>query len=244
MARAATGQRSFFAVVRFAKDQRQRKEEEQSHTHAHELLVKVTGSLVGCHRHAQRGEEKGQRLDLKAGAPQNAVEAVNEPHDQTECRKGDGDRHAGLRAICDEQLRTQHDLDEREQQQIEPRRDLPPRTGAFLCLRQLLGGGAGGKGDLYAAHADDVPALNGHMLLRGDLLIVDGQPVLGVQGIDAPLPLFIPEKGGVAAGDGGGLEHHIAAAGAADGILPVVEFTVVAVGQCEPAPGLPLNLAP
>ena len=48
----------------------------------------------------------------------------------------------------------------------------------------------------------------------------------------------------MAAGDGGGLEHHIAAAGAADGVLPVVEFTVVAVGQCEPAPGLPLNLAP
>ena len=62
--------------------------------------------------------------------------------------------------------------------------------------------------------------------------------------MELPLSGVVPDEGGVTAGDGGEVEHHITPAGAADEVFPVGEGVSGLVRRDQIAPHLFFNLPP
>ena len=206
-------------------------------------LGEQIGRVIGCrHREGEGAEEEGYGLHLKGRALHGAVDQVGHPHGRHEDGKGPGDHHHLLGLPPRDALGGHHDLKHRQVPQgaawAQGAFRHPPAHG----LLPLFGLTDGVELHAHAPQVNDVPGFQGGGV--GDFFPVEPGAVFGLQGLEFPVSLIVPEQGGVAAGDGGKIQADIDPGSPADGILPMAQVQLGPVGQGEPAPDLFARLLP
>ena len=189
----------------------------------------------GRHRQRQRGEEKGDGLQLKAhaaGAPQHRE---IQPHGRRQTQEGKGHLHRDLRPRCGDQLQTGQHLEQRQPQKGRPDSGGTLRPALFvqlLPLRHRLGKEHEG----HAPQGDGIPQLYRGSSFHG--FSIHSGAAFGAQVVNSPLLILAPAQCGVLAGDAGIVQPHIRRGAAADNIFPVGQQNRRAVGQAQLAPDL------
>ena len=177
-------------------------------------------------------QKKGDGLRLKGRSLQRAVEQIGPPHGRHENAKGHPD-HGDLRALpVGQALHCHHDLENGQVSQGSAGAQGPLGHPPAHRLLLLLADGVERQAD--AAQVNDVPCLHRHGV--GDFLSVEPGSVLGLQGLEFPAPLVVPQQGRMAAGDGGKIQTDIRPSPPSNGVLPMAQVQTGPISQGEPPP--------
>ena len=207
-------------------------EQDDAQQDGQQLLGDGGGGGGGGDRQTQGGEEKGDGLHLKAGAPHAPQDEAVDPHHRSQAQKGPRDQQGMDPLLREQELEAGKQLKQGEQDQGTPGGD-GVLGGAAAALRLLVRDGE--EHGLHAAQAEYVPQGDGGAagLHRGP---VDSGAAFGVQIVHRPPVVRGADEGGVLPGDHGVVEQHIGGGAAAQDILPVGQGLRGPVGQGEAGP--------
>ena len=156
--------------------------------------------------------------------------------------EGGGDHDEILPLPAGKALDDHHQLEDRQVAQGLGRAERPLGHTQAHGLLPLLLVTDGVELQGHTAQVDDVPGLDGHGVLHR--LAVDPGAVLGLKGLELPVPLVIPQKGDMASGDRGEVQDHVGEAPSAHSVFPMAQVQLGAVVHGQPAPDLLAGLFP
>ena len=201
--------------------------------HGRQLLDGCIGGNGGNGCHAQGTQEKGNGFHFKGAAADDQIEEVQQPLGEHDARKaGHHQRRIG-HGIVQREADNGHELKNGEQQQIQRPGNGTGGAGAQPGLQGGLLLGDELQFQLYPAHGDGIPVLEGADVHP---LAVDVGSVLGAGVGDCPAAVIIPGQNCVIPGYGGQGNGHITVFAAANDVFPVGDGNPVSIGHHQPAP--------